>query len=241
MVAELFNTTLFDDANLVSYWRLEGNSNDSKSTNNGTDTNITYSAANGKFNQGAGCNGSSSKIVIADAAALKPTGKFSVIAWVKTSNTNDQQIFQSYSQNTNFAGFRIAILATSGYIRFISGANTGTVADTDYKQLDGDVAVNDGNWHMVVCVYDQTKLYIYVDNNAVDNVAWTTNAGYAATNYVRIGCRNTAGTDNLFLNGATDDIALFSRDLSATEVSNFYSGALTKATGATGSLFFAQL
>ena len=64
---ELFQTPLYNDPSLVSYWRFEGNSIDSKSANNGLDTAITYSPANGKFGQGASFNGSNSRIITASA------------------------------------------------------------------------------------------------------------------------------------------------------------------------------
>ncbi len=64
MAVELFTYPLFLDANLVAYWRMEGNSNDSKGSNNGTDSNITYSNANGRFGQGAAFNGTTSSILL---------------------------------------------------------------------------------------------------------------------------------------------------------------------------------
>ena len=53
---------------------LNGNSNDSSgNANNGSDTNITYSLANGKLGQGAGFNGSSSLIDYGNPASLQIT------------------------------------------------------------------------------------------------------------------------------------------------------------------------
>ena len=54
--------TLYNDANLVAYWKFEGNSNSTVGSKTGTDTNITYNASYGKFGQGALFNGSSSFI-----------------------------------------------------------------------------------------------------------------------------------------------------------------------------------
>ena len=61
--------------NIVAYYKLDGNSNDSVGTNNGTDTAITYSVANGKINQGAGYNGSTSKITISNTSVLRTAPK----------------------------------------------------------------------------------------------------------------------------------------------------------------------
>src|ERR1051326_1866471 len=99
MGKEIYRTKLFNDPALVSYWRFEGNSNDSKGSNNGSDTSITYSSGNGNFGQGAGFNGSSSKIVITDNSSLHLLSAFTILGWIKASGTlNGNGIFQSFSQ-----------------------------------------------------------------------------------------------------------------------------------------------
>lgn len=221
-MAELFNTNLFDDANLVSYWRMEGNSNDSKGSNNGTDTSITYSVANGKFNQGAGLNGSTSKIVISDAASLKPTGNFSIGGWFNTSSTgNQQQIFQSWSLNTNYAGF-VFYVNSSNKLAIDSGKNTGTIQNTDWANAVTIGTVTDGIWHLGVATSDGSNLKIYIDATTAVSTTWANNAVYAGTNYPRIGCGNNSGSDISFLNGAIDDVFLLSRALTANEVLLLY-------------------
>lgn len=50
---ELYSTPLFNDASLISYYRMEGNSNDAKSSNNGSDSSMSYSTTSGKFGEGA--------------------------------------------------------------------------------------------------------------------------------------------------------------------------------------------
>ncbi|NTW31353.1 MAG: hypothetical protein HGB12_01740, partial [Bacteroidetes bacterium] len=64
---------------LVSYWDMEGNSNDLWGSSNGTNTSITFSSANGKISQGAGFNGSSSKIT---GTVTMPTSAYTVSAWL---------------------------------------------------------------------------------------------------------------------------------------------------------------
>ena len=43
--------------NLISYWKFEGNSNDSIGANNGTDTTVSYNSSYGKIGQGVNTNG----------------------------------------------------------------------------------------------------------------------------------------------------------------------------------------
>ena len=71
--------------NLVSYYKLDGNSTDIVGAKNGTDTSITYSIDNGKIVQGAGFNGSSSKIDV--SLPLNLNNNFTINLWMKyTSN-----------------------------------------------------------------------------------------------------------------------------------------------------------
>lgn len=202
-------------------WHLNGNSTDSSGNgNNGTDTAVTYSLANGKFSQGAGFNGSSSKIVITDAASLKPTGNFTINGWIKTS-TAIGSLFCSISANTAIAGFYTRI-ENSGKLDIVIGKNTGTTANVDYKELIGNKSLTDGIWHNFQFVYNGSNIYIYVDGNLDNSVANTINPAYAATNYPRIGCQNNTGTDTVFLTGNLDELALYSRAWTAAEIRKYY-------------------
>jgi len=191
---------------LTSYWNLDGNSTDTKGSNNGTDTAITYSAGNGKFVQGAGFNGSTSKIVIADAANLKPTGPFTIGAWIKTSTAN-KAIFQSWSKNTKVAGLFLSV-DSNGFLNLQIGNNNGTgTLGADYTATIGATSLIDGSYHYVVATFKDNFVQLYVDGK-LDGSGYSFAPVYAATNYVRIGCRNDAGSDSLFFNGAMDDIFL---------------------------------
>lgn len=191
---------------LTSYWPLDGNSGDSVGSNNGTDTAITYSNANGKFSQGAGFNGTTSKIVITDATSLKPTGPFTLGLWFKTSTTGaTQELFQSFSQNTNIAGIGLYIY-TDNKVYFQIGRNTGT-GSADNTSISSSATVTDGNWHYVVAVYQSGFMKLFVDGVLVSSVSSVVPA-YAATNYVRVGCGNLSGTDTNFFTGDIDDIFL---------------------------------
>ena len=101
--------------NLVSYWKLDGNSNDSVGSNNGSDTNITYGTSYGKINQGALFNGTSSKIL----TNYQPTYADTTIAgWIKTTMTGRGQFFG----NTPHSGTDFLVMeigqSTAGKIYF---------------------------------------------------------------------------------------------------------------------------
>lgn len=191
---------------LTSYWPLDANSNDSLGLHNGTDTNITYTT--GKFSNGASFNGTTSKIVISDSTLLKPTGKFTIGLWFKTGATGVLQgLFQSYSANTSVAGVSLRINSADKVALYI-GKNTGSTAGVDFTFISGNTVVSDNLWHYVVATYNGNNyMQLYVDGK-LEAGGFAYNPVYATTNYVRMGCFNTAGTDGTFLNGMIDDMFL---------------------------------
>lgn len=188
---------------LTAYWSFDTNSNSDVGSFNGTDTSMTYTA--GKFSNAATFNGTTSKIVLTDTANLKPTGDFTLGFWLKSSSATTQGLFQSYSANTNTAGFETFVV--SNVIAFRTAKNTGTTIGLDYTQINSTTNVLDGNWHYIVMTYRNNYGQLYVDG-ALEAFGYMFAPAYAATNYVRIGCLNQTGTDNTFANGQIDDLFL---------------------------------
>lgn len=216
---------------LTSLWRMENNSVDTIAAHNGADTNITYSAGNAKFGSyGAGFNGASSKIVLTDHADFKPTGPFTIGAWIKTNSGSQNPVFQSYSANTNAAGFRL-VHEAAGVMSLYSLKNTGTTATVDYDVATGTTNINDNAWHFVVGTWDGSWLRIYIDGVLDGQKYWANAPAYAATNYVRIGCQNLSGADGNFFSGAIDDVFLINGyALGETNIKDIYDTNATIAT-----------
>ena len=119
---------------LASY-NLNWNSNDSISANNGTDTSITYSAWNGKIIQWAWFNGSTS-IIKLPATSIRPTGNFTVNAWIKTSTTGTaKMIFETYSQLSSIVSWFQLTVTSWNVLNLISWKNTWVTINTDYKSI----------------------------------------------------------------------------------------------------------
>lgn len=211
-MAELNALTLKNDANLVAYWRLEGNSNDSKGTNNGTDTDITYSAANGKYGQGAGFNGSSSKISLGNILSLKPTQAITVSTWIKpTTYTNYQAIVTTDGEND--------WIRNRGYgLTHTTGTSVGFwINDFSNNSVFANIAT--GSWHHVVGTYDKQNVKLYVDGVLIGSDPYTADVAYS-TEPVVIG--NGSSTNLFGWNGSIDDVAIFSRALTAAEILQLY-------------------
>lgn len=217
-------------SNCVGLWHLNGNSNDVSGTGaNGTDTSVTYSLANGKLNQGAGFNGTTSKISLGtNISALKLTSNFTVSAWVKTSASGvNQFIFQTY-YNTGFpAGFYFAISSANKLI-LLSGKKTGSTVNVDYAAATGVTSINDGKWHYVVGTWDGSALRVYVDGNLETSTSWANAPVYDTTSQQRIGNGNQSGTETNFFNGAIDEVAVFNRALTDQEIRRWYAWSVGK-------------
>lgn len=211
---------------LTAHWDLEGDSTDHIGSYNGTDTAITYAEEYGVISQGALFNGSTSKIVISDASALKPTGAFTIGAWIKTS-TSATQIFQSYAYSTNVAGIYLDCgLSVANKLTILSGRNNGTVKGTNYEYVQSITSITDGVWHLCIGSWDSAYLNIYVDGRHENRIAWVNAPAYQATNYVRIGSYVATGSDTYYFNGSLDEVFLINGTaLSAQEIWELYNGS----------------
>lgn len=190
---------------LTAYWSMDASSNSQVGSFNGADTSMTYTP--GKFSNAATFNGSSSKIVLADHANLKPSGDFTLGCWFKTSAAGVlKALFQSYSANTFNAGLNL-VISSGNVLKMAINKNTGTLLAVDYSEITGSTTVTDGNWHYVVASYRNNFMQLYLDGS-LEAAGYCLSVGYAATNYVRIGCNNYSGTDLAFFNGQIDDLFL---------------------------------
>lgn len=189
--------------------------------------------ASGKFGGAVTIATGEAGYSITDHADLKPTGAFSVGAWVKKNAGGAAQIFQSYSQNTSYAGIFLTI-SSGGIPGLYSGDNTGTTVTSDWNYVPATTAIDDNSWHYVIGTWDTQYLRIYVDGALENQQSWTTAPAYAATNYVRVGCRNNSGTNDLGWGGSLDDVFLFNGiALTSSDIKRRYKDSLELHTNKT--------
>lgn len=213
--------------NLAYYAKLDGNSNDSVGSNNGTDTVITYSAGNGIITQGAGLASASSSKILLPNNSLVPTGNFSVQAWIKNSTGVLATIFQGYNQQGVASGWQLRVL-DSNVASLFSGKNTGFTDGVDVKSINGATDVCTGAWFHIVGVWDGTYLRLYVNGTSdATAVSWANAPAYNATTYVSIGVnRYGSGDYTQYFNGAIDEIGFWTKALSTDEITALYNGGV---------------
>lgn len=201
---------------LVAYYKLDGNSNDIFG-NNGTDTNITYSAANGKLIQGAGFNGTSSYIVTGSNMDLSSTNVVTVSLWTNADTSVGTKILFQHSINAD---------ANNAFIIYKSGD-----AAVGYMQKSGSYngfqqsGTNNGTFKHWVFVFNrnnsgsaQTKMYIngVSTGSSIFSATITGNFGTFKSYF------GSVGGSSLWFDKAVDEVGVWSRELSADEVKDLY-------------------
>lgn len=211
-MAELKSTSLYSDANLKAYWQMEGNSNTTVGSFNGTDSNMSYGT--GKYGQGAIFNGTSSKITL---SSVTFTSAGSVCFWMQTNfnNTSDgsQRVMIDTTTPRQFLFFYEPAYSPKQFGWDSGGAN---VIDP-FTYSFGNIS---GQWHHWAFVWTTTTSWnVYYDGVVIQSGTSTITTGTPTT--MTFGVRFSGASS--FFPGTLDDIAYFDRALTANEV-NLLSG-----------------
>lgn len=211
---------LLSDADLVHYYPLNGNSEDSVGTLDGTDNNISYSSEFSKFDQYAVFNGSNSSIITASSAG---STNFSVSAWLYLLDLTSSAIPLMKGDNYPNENWQWEIGGDGNfniYANFSSSAKSVGAPNGTFTT---------GSWYNVVQVYDYSgsaKMYLYVNGESVGTPADLVASADTASRKFQLGTREGANFANMYL----DDVAMFDKALSSAEVQLIYeenSGGLT--------------
>ena len=211
---------------LVSYYPMQGNSNDYWGTNNGTDTSMSYGNTYGKVNEG-GDFGSASNITT--SLWLSSNSVFSYAFWVYVPNNNLTGIFLSNGNNNDITGSGVAVgVGASGAG---AGANPAFGAGTGNALivLSGGVAwqysttgIGTG-WHFIVVTRDGTTMKAYIDTVQTSALASATAVPNTPSGNSWF---DTGSTSNQFTNfvGYMDEVGIWSKALSTQEITDLYNG-----------------
>lgn len=204
----------YPQAGLVGGWHLNGSSTDFSGNNNhGTDTAITYSQANGKFGQGAGFNGSTSKIAHGLTNFPLTTSARTQMAWVKlaaqpATNANFYIMTYGAGSTNNMSAFIYKDTSGTKYLSFGGYAND---KDTAYT-LSNNV------WYHLAQTVSGTTVSHYVNGNLVGSGSISAPNTTSSSGYIGIAFDGASAP----FNGAIDEVLIFNRALSAQEIRRMY-------------------
>jgi hypothetical protein len=218
------------DPNLISWWKLDENTGsiayDSAGTNNGTISGAQWTS--GKIGGARDFDGIDDKIVIPDSDALTPAKTMTLSFWVINRNGKDTGIYKiagcpnESNSPGNSRAYQLNIYGSTGKAYFKIHS---TISSGDYLESVGTVSPN--QWHLITATFSSGAAKIYIDGQ-LDNSK--TMAVTSIMNDVQPliigGWWYYCGTPDIFAasDGIIDDVRLYNRSLSATEILELYLG-----------------
>jgi len=205
---------------LVGYWSFdEGQGtvvhDQSGSGNDGT-INGSPLWIEGPFGKALQLNGTSDYVDCGNAESLNITDKLTVSAWVKTVDAGEPAEGQMGGQNHYVSKDNSYQMKHRTNLLIFAIWDGGPHA----TRISIDNSFN-GEWHHVVGTYDGSVLKTYVDGKlegeashegSIDLNEWNVNIG-----------KNPANEDQ-YLNGGIDEVRIYARDLSASQVWDLFMG-----------------
>ena len=217
---------------LISYYKLDGNSNDAHGSNNGSDSNITYGTDYGKIGQGAKGTGINiGSISFSSMPAI--SGEHTLAFWFKA----DAKEGSPLSARTASQEWRSGIQISSTDITPLAGTgstwlNTAGIAYT----------YSTGAWYYLVAVYTSTGVTVYINGTSIGSKTWSSNTPAFTPASGQFALFYSPRFTGEYFNGSIDEVGIWSRALSSTEVGELYnSGAGLTYPFITGSSNFFQL
>jgi len=204
---------------LVSLWAGEGNARDSVGGNNGAGEKIRYAA--GKIGHAFNFNGADF-VQIPDAPNLRFTNAMTVEAWVNLKTfrgANGREIVSKFGgPYLNQASYTFSIDPATRKAYFIVNAYAGGTSTTVYSST----TIPTNQWVHLAGTYDGSTVKIYVNGQLSGEAPWTQGI-FSGNNPLVIGCTlQNYSVPTSFFNGLIDEVGLFNRALSASEIQTIY-------------------
>jgi hypothetical protein len=194
--------------NLVSYWKLDessGNASDSVGSNTLTNSGVSYSA--GKINNGA--DFAPNDLFTTNNISL--TGDLTISAWIKPA---DLGVYYIVAKSDSTSPNEEYVLLVNNNVISMGVRNTSNSFFSADKTGTGS-----GSWVHVVGTVSGTTVSVYI-NGVIGTDATVTGTRASKNIDTDIGGRsyNTFGR----FNGSIDEVGIWSRALSSTEVTALY-------------------
>lgn len=205
----------FNTGRLIAWWKLDDGSGNTAADSSGNNRNGTLAGdvswVDGITGGALAFDGDGDCVDMGKDPSFDITNQITVSAWIKVS------AFDKDWQTIIAKGDRAWRLQRNWGESTLEFACSGLVVPgTDWGKIFGKTNVNDGHWHHVAGVYDQEKIYLYIDGSL--------DASAAAPGTIRVNDEpvfigeNSQMTDR-FWNGMIDDVRIYNYALSAEEIS----------------------
>jgi hypothetical protein len=204
---------------LYAVYKGESNANDALGVYNGTaQGGLTYTA--GKSGNAFVFNGTNAYVSLPNTSGeFNFNSDFTVSTWFRSSSLSASRYFiNNYQNNGSFWGYGWSFFYSSS-LGFVFQLNNGAVNN----QVNFQSSYSPNVWYHVVVVRtmgQKTKIYVNgVDTPATQSGSVSTAAGYIANQKMDLGGYSPL---NLYALCDLDEVNMWSRALTATEVTELY-------------------
>ncbi len=217
-----YASTVASTAGLVSYWRLGESSGtsacDAVGSNAGTYQGGFTLGQTGAFNgdpdTAVAFNGSTGLMSVPHASSLDVGDHFTLEAWVKRG---------AISTSTNQA---VASQQAKAWLLMFNPSNHLVLRDATVADIaSSKTTVTDNAWHQVAVTKNGSAVHLYIDG--VDQTGSVANQTLQ-NNTLPLTIGQSSNTS--YWNGTIDDVSLYGRDLSASEIQSHYTKGTTTPT-----------
>lgn len=229
-IGERHNNERLSTTGLVSHWKLnehtwDGTANEvidgSGNNNHGTASGGVTTIDKGIFSRAGDFDGTDDEVDFGNNASLKITGNLTIEAWIKRGDalTTFQSLVTKWqTSSTKAYAMHLYNNQLYGYI-----SKDGMATNRAYR-VSSSSLTSTTDWYHVAMVYTTApSLDIYV-NGALDNGTLTTAGSwdsiYDSIDSVQIG--NGGDNNNSYFKGMIDNVSIYSRAKSPTEIKADY-------------------
>lgn len=210
---------------LVGYYKLDevsGTRFDFYSSNNLTDVATVLQDASGVVNQAAIFDRTAEEELEASADTIYDGfGDFSISLWLKTTSADNGMVCSKYN-SANGDGIYIGINGdAANKASFSISSNSGT----EYVVVKNTTNINGGAWQHILVTRTGNTVKIYY--NGSDQTTAVSSAGTVDANIAVSGINFKIGGAIVSahnLTGSVDELGIWTKVLSANEISDLYNG-----------------
>jgi hypothetical protein len=224
---------------LVSWWPGEGNASDLFATNNGSLLGGATATAAGMVGTGISFDGTNSYVQIPDSPQLHPTN-LTIEAWVRFSGLDSQAsggsppgnqyiVFKPNTRTSGFEGFDLSKTRDGAVDVFRFMVTSAAGQETELHSVS---TISTGVWYHVAGVRGANFLQLYVNGQLERQTNVTAAQDYGAFPLF-FGSSGQSYWDHKF-KGTLDEVSLYNRALTATEIAAVYAAGISGKCKAVG-------
>ncbi len=207
-----------DNSGLVGWWKMDdltnGNTTDSSGQGNNGSVIGAALTSNGRWNNAYNFDGLNDYINITHSASININGNISVCAWYKWNGapTSEQIIASKGWYGDATYSWALYFYPLGGYVRFYM---QNLLNNSIYYFPAG----TQNQWHHLCGTFNGTTGIVYWDSM---NGTYCTSCAIQTNTYPMTMGKASNSAQGYYLNGSIDEVRIYNRTLSASEVKELY-------------------